>query len=330
MRTITITGSPTPGKDVVIVAPDEYAFVFAPNTMTVTVGSGYATTEEVTITSNGITLKRNCINRVCKFDLSVIFKSYFKTAKFDIDYALDVYDPFFVDNVAVTVTAGTTTDDVDFTLKWGALQFDEPDAPTVINFPFWVGSPLCLNADMPFVTWKSDELDINGDYSQLIIISSATVDFDFQLLNITPETIQQTNFKVQTCPSDGHYLRWVDGRGKLWHFMFYASKERDTLKEIKTGEVLKQYPESFEDGDYLGRELVISKSKRRSFPCYATVDSDIYPIIESIAASPLVAWYTAERWVNVRIADMTISPKKRFTQDIEFMVLMPEDYVQSR
>jgi hypothetical protein len=112
--------------------------------------------------------------------------------------------------------------------------------------------------------------------------------------------------------------------------MFYASKERDTLKEIKTGEVLRVYPDSFADGDYNGRDLVVSKSKRRSFPCYATVDSDIYPIIESIAASPLVAWYTAERWVNVRIADMTISPKKRFTQDIEFMVLMPEDYVQSR
>jgi hypothetical protein len=192
--------------------------------------------------------------------------------------------------------------------------------------------PLAVNGSILHTFWKSVALDISGDYSQLAVISAAAADFDYQLTNAeTPAvTLQTTNYKLTTCPADGHYLRWVDSRGRLWHFMFYASRERDTATEIKTTEILKRYPESYEDGDYTGRELVVSKTKKRSFTCYATVDSDIYPIVQSIAASPLVAWYTAGRWVNVRVADMTVTPRKRFTQDIEFTVLMPEDYVQIR
>jgi hypothetical protein len=201
MRTITITGDPTPAKDVVIVAPDEYAFVFAPNTMTFTVGSGYATTEEVTITSNGITLKRNCINRVCKFDLSVIFKSYFKLSQFPIVYGVtsgdppvtdpEADDPFVVENVAVTVTAGTTTDDVDFYLRWGALQFDRPAIKAAYTFPFWTGYPSLVN------TVREGQFEVDGPVVALgrtYGTSDKTVSFETLLFDTTesPAVLLQT------------------------------------------------------------------------------------------------------------------------------------------
>jgi len=145
-RTVTHIG-PTPPFDYTIVTSPAYAFVFEPHTLKVTLGSGYSLTEEVTIAANGITLKRNCIARVCTFDLSVIFESYFADKTFELNYAANAADPFYHVSFDVTVTALTESYQVNYSLRWGAYQFDEVKSNADYSFPFWVGYPLVLNSD---------------------------------------------------------------------------------------------------------------------------------------------------------------------------------------
>jgi hypothetical protein len=325
-RTITHTGATSPFNYTIVTSP-AYAFVFEPNTLKITLGSGYATTEEVTITANGITHKRNCINRVCTFDLSTIFESYFKKKDFTLNYADDAADPFYQSSFNVVVSALTETENVPFSLRWGAYQFDEVNSNADYSFPFWVSMPLVLNTET-----ESDETCIGGIFDLLgvnqRIVVGFTGAFDYDIfLNST--LVQKITYIPQTCPIDGHYLQWVDEHGKIIHFMFYRNREKQNAKEIKSGEFIPYYPTSLDDSQN-GLGKVIEKTKQRTFGCFQSVEEAIYPIVESIASSPIVKYWTNSKWIEVKVKDMPIEPLRHGYVDIEFTVELPKDFNQKR
>jgi len=323
-RTVTHTGATAP-FDYTIVTSPAYAFVFEPHTLKVTLGSGYSLTEEVTIAANGITLKRNCIARVCTFDLSVIFESYFADKTFELNYAANAADPFYQASFNVVVTALTETQNVPFSLRWGAYQFDEVKTNADYSFPFWVGYPLVLNSDKEHDKEYIDTVLFSSDPAALTLTKTAAFNYKVELATVK---VQQITFEPQTCPV-GHYMQWVDEHGMIRHFMFYANREKQITKEIKSGEIIPYYPTSIEDTTF-GRGKVLEKSKQRTFGCFQSVEETIYPIVESIASSPIVKYWTNSKWIEVKVKDMTIEPLKRGYVDIEFMVELPTDYIQRR
>jgi len=335
MRTINHTGATSPFNFTVI-APDEYTYIFSPNFFEITLGAGYAATQEVSIACNGITLKRNCIDRYCRFDLSSIFESFFADSDFAIDYDNVAADPFFAGSKTITITADTgETEDVDFDLRWGVFQFDEPEPVTLIGqwFPFWANMPLVLN------TWQHhDIVDIADDnYTSPTKTYPVDEDADFVFTSSineggSPQTysiVEQIYFKLQTCPTDGHYISWIDMHGQIRHYMFERNRNNEITTDIKTDNELPLYPISLDDS-INGRIKTVSKSKQRKFTAFASVDSDIFDIVASIAASPIVRYYANEKWISVTISDMTITKSDRWTQDIQFEVLLPADYIQKR
>ena len=334
-RTINHSGSTAP-YNFTVVAPDEYTYIFSPNFLQITLGAGYSATQEVSISCNSITLKRNCIDRVCNFDLSAIFESYFADADFSIDYDNIVNDPFFYGGVHVVVTANTgEAETIDFDLRWGAYQFDEaePETWVDVNMPFWVGMPLVFNT---FITY--DKITIDGtEYSTPTKSYPIEKTADFNLVSAinaggSPPVYQiqeSVKFKVNDCPTDGYYFMFVDSHGQIRHYMFNPSKTNLLSTEVKTTGELMLYPLSL-DSTINGRTKQISKSKQRKFACYAEVDKDIFEIVQSIGSSPIVRLYSNEKWIDVKISDMTIRQTTAWTQDLEIEVQLPEDYIQTR
>ena len=326
MRTITTT------YDYTITAPDASAFVFSPNVLTVTVGSSMAVYETVTIVGNGITHSRKCINRVAKFDLSVIFRSKFATDRI-LTYANASTDPYYTDSFNVVVTVDEYDTNVPFKLRWGALQHDAPAMTTAYNtgirFPYWPAMPVLFNSEVSHA-WKVlyyDATNVTATNAQFVMPPALT-DSDLRLDCGTGETVTQTTyFYPVTCPTDGRYLRWVDALGRLWHYMFYPSREQGIATQTAGGSRKRNYPTDYTDSQ-AGRDVKLSIAKQRTFPCFASVDSSIAHIVGSIIASPEVWWYISGRWVRVNIADTTFAPETGYMSDIEFTVELPADYIQ--
>jgi hypothetical protein len=328
-RIVNHTGATAP-FDYTIVTSPAYAFVFEPHTLKITLGSGYNETQEVTIEANGIPLKRNCIARVCTFDLSVIFESYFADKTFELNYAANAADPFYQSSFNVVVTALTETQNVPFSLRWGAYQFDEVKSDADYTFPIWSEYPLVINSDKEHDTSIiAGSVDNDGTISAVdtIAITDSTATFTHEV-KLSGTKVQTITYVPQTCPV-GHYMQWVDEHGMIRHFMFYANREKQIAKEIKSGETIPYYPTSIEDTTF-GRGKVLEKSKQRTFGCFQSVEEAIYPIVESIASSPIVKYWTNSKWIEVKVKDMTIEPLKRGYVDIEFMVELPTDYIQRR
>jgi hypothetical protein len=321
-RTITHSGATAP-FNYTILTSDAYSFVFEPNTLKITLGSGYSTTQEVSIAANGITLKRNCISRVCTFDLSVIFESYFANKDFTLNYSANADDPFYQASFNVVVTALTEIENVPFSLRWGAYQFDEAKSNADYTFPYWGGYPLLVNSDK-----EHDSSVIGSTISGVKTIPVTSTAIFTHEVKLSSTKVQTITYEPQTCPI-GHYLQWTDEHGMIRHFMFYANREKQIAKEIKSGEMIPYYPTSLSDSNN-GLGKVIEKTKQRSFGCFQSVEENIYPMVESIASSPIVKYYTNSKWIEVKVKDMTIEPLKRGYVDIEFKVELPQDFNQKR
>lgn len=328
MRTITHIGVPTT-RNFTITAPVYYSFVFDPNILSVEVATGYYDTQEVTITCNGITQKRNCVGYKCNFDLSAIFRSFFANSDFKLNYTAVSDDPFFQEEFNIAIKVGYDTENVPFTLRWGCHQFDEPATPTVINFPFFVGYPLVINSQL-----EHDQLQVEH-YAIINYINdvktynpSFTVNFvaKYKASGVTVQTI---NYLASNCRS-GSYLEWVDSRGQVWHYLFKNEAEKSIKTTITTDNETIKYPTSITDS-YNGRLQINSKSKQRSRMCYASVSEDIYTIIESIASSPIVTlWDNNYKWIGVKVSDMSVQATTDWTIDIEFEIQLPKDFIQKR
>lgn len=309
---------------------NDYCYIFEPNILKVVCENTSVPTKEVALISNGITLKRNCIASVAYFDMSVLFESYFNAATFALDYAANANDPFFA-TCLFTISAPdeTTQTDVSKKLRWGTYQFDEINSNADFKFPYWPGYPLVINSSKNYDHWyllSSTEIDTdNAAIQTLPLVLTEPFTYEVQL---TASKIQEITFDPQTCPI-GHYLQWVDTHGKIWHYMFYASRERQITKEIKSGEVILYYPLSLSDSQF-GRGKVIEKIKDRSFGCFQSIDETIYPIVESILFSPIVKYWTNNKWIEVKIKDNAVTPQKAGMVDIEFMVELPTDFNQRR
>lgn len=310
---------------------NDYCFIFEPNILKVVCQNTSAPTKEVTLVSNGITLKRNCINSVCYFDMSVIFESYFNASNFALNYAANAADPFFK-TCLFTISAPdeTTQTDVSKKLRWGAYQFDEVKSNADYSFPFWVGYPLVINSDKEYdnytVTWEGGGISpVSGIKIQPI--PDASIEF-FHEVKLSTTKVQTVTYTPQTCPV-GHYMQWVDGHGVVRHFMFYHNAEFQNTSEIKAGEVVPYYPLSLTDSGF-GRGKLIEKEKKRSFGCFQSVDEDIYPIVETILSSPIVKYWVNSKWIEVKIKDQTTKPARAGLVDILFDVELPNDYTQTR
>lgn len=303
---------------------NDYCYIFEPNILKVVCEDVTNPTKEVTLTSNGITLKRNCINSICYFDMSVIFESYFNAATFALNYGANADDPFFK-----TCTFNIQADDeedvptVTKKLRWGAYQFDEVSSNADFSFPFWVGQQLLVNSSK---NHDSSVLGTTISGVKTIPVTSST-QFTHEV-KLSSTKVQTITYEPQTCPT-GHYLQWVDAHGQIWHYMFYASREKQTATEIKAGESVPYYPLSLTDSNN-GVSKVLSKMKQRTFGCFQSVSEDYYAIVQSILSSPIVKYYINSKWVGVNIKDSTVIPYKRGFVDIEFVVELPTDFIQTR
>lgn len=332
MRTITHIGSTT-DYNYTITTSDAYSFVFEPNTMTVEVGAGYNDPAEVTLSvgiTNPLVLSRYCIDNKAVFDLSVFAELYFSGSDFTLDYVTAQNDPFYKSefNILVKVN-GMESENVPFSFRWGAYQFDEALRPAVY-FPFWENMPLVVNSEREYDSYVlSGGVTISGSGVKTIPVSSSA-NFDYQVL-LAGNNVKTNHYVLQTCPTDGHYLQWVDSLGKIWHYMFYKSRDKQTSTEIKTTEEIPYYPLGRTDSQN-GLSKIISKTKQRSFGCYQSVDENNYKIVESILSSPIVKYYDQVNfiWIGVKIKDATINPMRSGMVDIEFTVELPKDFIQRR
>lgn len=323
MRTITTT------YDYTVTAPDVYTFVFSPNVLTVTVGSSHSVDEAVKIAANGVTHSRKCINRVAKFDLSIIFRSKF-ASDITLTYTNASTDPYYAASFNVVVTVDGDATSVPFELRWGALQHDDSFSDAYnngIRFPFWPTFPLLLNSESQYSGHDAVSSTITASAGQMVNIPNT------QLTAFTYQTyrggsgIQSTLFYPETCPTDGRYLRWVDSHGRLWHYMFYPSREQGIATQTAGGSRKRNYATDYTDSQS-GRDVKLSIAKQRTFPCFASVDSSIAAIVGSVIASPDVCWWVSGRWVRVSIADTSFAPETGYMSDIEFIVELPADYIQ--
>ena len=322
MRTIT-------GTDFSISAPDLYAFIFAPNIITVTLGTSYAVDEIVTLSGNGLTFTRSAINRVVKFDMMPIFESKFPNTDFNIHPVSAVVDPLFATSFNCTVTADGNSATVPFSLRWGAIQHDEAISYANIRFPFWPTFPLVVNSHLEHYYWSHNVgAGATGSIPVLIPISTSS-GFTYTVTN--GALTQNTVYYPLTCPTDGRYLSWIDQHGRVWCFMFEKNRMQGILSDVSgsgsgSGSI-RRFPVDYTNSQ-TGRDLVTKKDKQRTFQCYATVDNDIFNIVASVVASPFVHWYTAGRWVRVQIQPTQVLQQDGFMSDIEFTVELPKDYVQ--
>ena len=69
------------------------------------------------MTDGTITLKRNCINRKCVFDLSLFLETAFSDTDFVYDYQSTIDDPFYKSGIELTLTADSNDVDIPFKLK---------------------------------------------------------------------------------------------------------------------------------------------------------------------------------------------------------------------
>lgn len=304
---------------------NDYCYIFEPNILKVVCEAATpSTTKEVTLVSNGITLKRNCINSVCYFDMSAIFESYFNDSTFTLNYSANEYDPFFKTCLFTISAPGEITQtNVLKKLRWGAYQFDEVNSNADFTFPFWVGQPLLVNSS------KNHDSSVLGSTISGVktIPVTSTVQFTHEV-KLSGTKVQTITYDPQTCQT-GHYLQWVDAHGQIWHFMFYRNTEFQNTSEIKAGETVPYYPLSLTDSAF-GRGKLIEKEKKRSFACFQSVDEAIYPIVETILSSPIVKYYTNSKWIEVKIKDQTTKPARAGLVDILFDVELPNDYTQTR
>lgn len=310
-------------NEIKVIVNDEFTFVFQPNYAEVELGSNYSATEEVTLTDGTITLKRNCINRKCVFDLSLFLETAFTFDNLNILYLAD-NDDLTISTVLLDLTADSNKVDVDFVAKWGALQPD--DVLTYdIKFPYWHDLPLFVNTDFEHDNILIDGVSNTNNYVYIIDRESGG-DFTFET-KLAGNSVTKITFEDTICPSDGHYLSWIDTHGRFWHYKFFASKESLRTLEVKSGAMIPVYPLNM--SDFInGKERVISKSRQRSFGCFASVPEEIYFIIESIISSPVVRYYSNYNWIGVQVSDVTMKAKKGGYVDIEFEVKLPSDYIQ--
>lgn len=321
MRTITGAASFT------ISAPDAFTYIFSPNVLTVTLASNvWDANQIVIIVGNGLTFTRRAIGHVARFDLMPIFESKFPDTDFDLYPASGFGDRFFADDFNIAVSVGGNVTNVPFRLRWGALQHDEVMSYASIKFPFWVGKPLAINNSVDHAFWQHN---IDGGASGTGVITlRADSTAQFIYLVGLGQLSQSTTYYPVTCSStNGHYLQWIDQRGRIWQYMFTPNRVNGTATEVNSSGGLKRYPVDFTDSTK-GRDLPARKDKQRTFQCFASVDIDIFPIVASVVASPIVRLWAQNRWVRVTIAPQTITPDVGWMSDIEFTVELPRDYVQ--
>ena len=312
-----------------VTCPDAYHFMFSPSTLKVElIGIDYTLgNEEVTITYNTMTFSRNCIAGVAVFDLMPIFESFFATSTFNLNDTTAENDPFYVPSFNITIAFGLDTHDIPFSLRWGALQFDEALSATDFKFPFWTGKPLILNSCQ-----KHDQTLINGanldsGVKTRPVRSPITLaDFTYQT-KLVGASVQTITFELYPNIPNGHYLRWIDNHGQVWQFMFWPNRLVSQTTAIKSRGEIKNYPLSLSDGQS-GVSRNKGKDKQRTLQCFASVDIEIAPIIESIASSPLVWIYRNSQFIRVDVSDMTINTASTWMEDIEFVVELPKDFVQ--
>ena len=318
MRTITSSANFS------ISAPDAYAYIFSPNVLTVTLGSGtWPANQLVYLIGNGITLSRRAIGHVVRFDLMPIFESKF--ANTDFNLATSTSDALYAVPFNCVVSVGGNITYVSFALRWGALQHDSTISYAAIRFPFWPNKPLTLNNSLEYTSWAHTIGGGNSGTDVLQLVVDTTVQFTYTVTN--GASSQVTTFYPVSCPTDGHYLQWVDATGRIWQYMFNPSRMNGTTRTTSNDGSILRFPVDYTDSTK-GRDLPVKKPKQRTFQCFASVDNDIYDIVASVVSSPIVFYHTAGRWVRVTIAPTSIQPDAGWMSDIEFTVELPRDYIQ--
>lgn len=346
MRTDTATNA------TVFRYPDAFGFVFNPCIITISNANLQSVSIDIEDEENnsftGITA--SAYDGKCVIDLSQYIQSLFDKMGISLPatYASTLTDLGIVRDISVDVTAtlsNSTTDTLTFNTAyiWGAQKngeiFNQERKVTWwTNFPFALcvfyitGKTSYLNVD---TVDMATPLDTTGMWMYNISQYGSATTLYFQdncgtfkttikedEVNLTQTIAYDTRVTVQmktAVPTNekGVYLRWIDRRGFLCHYLFDPNTE--TLTAADKSNIQR---------DYLG--VMINKARSESILLGAiNLDKDEWWWIADIVTSPIVQWYIEDGvWQNVRIVSGSFQRKEDTLQD--FACTMQIDEVKTQ
>lgn len=354
MRTITLSNNG------VITYPNQTVFAFSPNTLYVTIPDTLPDNSPVTITGNGLSFTRNCLNGSVIFPLDGLLKSLFDAESISrVTEGVDMQEMQSIKSLDVKVyynyTLQATYETLSFTVIWGALQLGETYNVVTqkkwwVNLPFTTGiigastntvlakfggnSTINLGEKGSIGTLISPE-DITGHtQDQLLIVQFADgvqittfgIEFD--------KTFQSENVGVlklipYTC-TDGHYLRWVNQIGDFEYHLLKQSFDTGISTETGAKELVNYYPTS-ESDTLIGRSRITQKTGRDSLLAGdVAIDEYDYQKLKYLLLSPIVQYYNqvTQKWIGIRISDATLSPENEVLKQFNCTIVFPDYYTQ--
>lgn len=324
MRTINISSKITGSY------PEQRVWAFSPNRMIVNLTSDFAENAEVTISMNGYTQKRNCINRTCTFILDVLFQSYFKGVDFSV---LGTTTPTMVFDKSLTISATQTDTTVisgslsPFDIIWGALQQGETESTAETIYRFGT-LPLTITQTIGD-NWRDTANTYSGttNYGKHIDIQTLTEDgYPYDILLRDNTTIKKTYILSHSSCTDGVYFRWIDSKGE---YKYYLLQQASDETSSKNGSSFKHYLTS--TTDLRNKDQLISKTASKSIQCgVQTADDTITAFLRGCQQS-LKHWaYINSQWIEMVLEDSNIATVRlEPLRQIDFKFRFSDNYTQS-
>lgn len=147
---------------------------------------------------------------------------------------------------------------------------------------------------------------------------------DDTTLSVAGETV--TIKDIPAACGDAYYLRWVDSRGYLCHYLFEVGKVQVKTKDY--GEAVSSHPLSaeYENGLYVSSRQQ-GKTAETTVELYTTmIDKDTRQYLLSLLYSPVVDMYdaNADAWMSVSVSDGTQTISTQNYDEFIFTLVMPE------
>jgi len=337
--------------------PKTVAFAFNPIIVEVADVS-----ELVTIViEGGLTITREPIYGVTRFDLQAIARSLFDRKRFPSSLQdASEQDYMLYKELVFTVWVGNTNHETKFiNVIWGALQIGEiySQSKTLTwfkNSPFSI--PVFLEGDKQalirydnnkYEDWKTIFEGKNNiktglpDASNKVVIRINAGDeggvfdytFDYTFRSISKNTII-IRLNVNEC-TDGIYLRWINKHGEYCYYLFSTGIESNEVRNggINLIEFIRTV--GFVSGYNPGTDHTQSKEGQKSVKLFVPlVDADTYKFLTSLVESVVVDMFMGYNdnkdplWMGVNIAPGTFARDNSPLQDFECNLILPKTFTQ--
>ena len=328
---------------VIINYPEQRVFAFSPYYAEIV---GTAINQEVTFTFLTYTLKRYTdANSKVIIPLQGLFQAFFNGYEFgDVNESIADH----VNNNTLTmilsqdinVVIGTNEFNMSFDIIWGALQIGEEE-PTIDTIYAFGSLPLTYtqNIGLGFSdlqagdTTNYDNYHNNLSYGKEISIIPSFTNGIPQALYLKESTtvVKTINIKGSTC-TEGYYLRWLDLHGNYRYMLFNFGKEEVASK---AGATFNYNRLSLDPINKLQKQFTQMKNKSVAKAVTAAIPSaDEAKTTHCLSLlGSLKQWLylpEVEQWLEVNVADMTISKvRNEGNREIQVKIIYPDYYTQS-